>query len=588
MFRLHRLLLACLLVAAIALNGCSPARFRTEAAQIPRLVISDLAEPKTFNPVVNTEASSVFGLIFDSLLSTNGETGELEPGLAESWEVSSDQLRIVFTLREGLKWSDGEPFTVDDITFSFNDIYFNPKIPSSSADILRIGEQGRFPQVRKLDDRRVEVITPEPFAPILRFAGGIEILPKHILADSVKSTGQDGSSRFLTVWGTSTNPAEIVGNGMYRLLEYTPGERILFERNPYYWRKDAAGNQQPYIDRFVIQITENTDAALVQFRSGGLDLLGISANYFALVKREEKRGNFTIYEGGPALSSSFLTFNLNKGRRNNQPVVNPIKSRWFNTLEFRQAVAHAIDRQSMINNSFQGLGVPQNSPIYIQSPYYLPPEKGLPTYEYDLDQSKQLLQQAGFKYNEAGQLLDADGNRVRFTLTTNAENNLRVAIGAQIKQDLSKIGIQVDFAPIAFNTLIDKMDNTFDWDAMVMGLGGAGIEPDGGRNVWSVNGRLHLFNQSPGEGQAPLEGREVADWEAEIAQLYVKGSQQLDDNKRKEIYVEAQKFVQAHLPLIFLVNPLALSAVRDRVEGVRYSALGGSTWNLYELRVQQD
>ncbi len=576
------------LIMAIGLSSCNPSELRSQAASVPRLVISELSEPKTFNPVTSQETTSVFGLILDSLLSTNGLNGDLEPGLAESWEISPDQKQITFTLREGLKWSDSTPLTVDDVLFTFNDVLFNPKIPSSSADILRVGEQGKFPAVEKVDDRRVRFTVPEPFAPILRFAGGVEILPKHVLAESVSTLDGNNQPKFLSTWGTGTNPAEIVGSGAYKLTSYRVGERLIFDRNPNYWRKDAQGNPQPYIDQFVIQIVESTDAQLTQFRSGGLDTAAVTPDYFRLIKREENRGDFTIYEGGPALSSLFMAFNLNQGKRNGKPLVNPIKSRWFNTLEFRQAVAQAIDRPTMINNIYQGLGVPQNSPIYIQSPYYLPPEKGLPTYEYNIEQAKALLQRAGFKYNAQGQLLDADGNRVRFTMSTNAGNKIREASGSQIKQDLSKIGIQVDFQPVAFNTLVGQMTDSLDWDTMIMGLGGAGIEPDGGRNVWSPDGQLHLFNQKPGEGKTPLEERVVADWEAEIGRLYVKGSQELNDDKRKAIYAEIQKLVQQYVPMVYLVNPLALSAVRNEIEGVKFSALGGSLWNLHELKLSEE
>ncbi len=587
--RLRRRLLAFVFVPllAIALSGCNLAAFRTEAAQVPRAIISELSEPKTFNSVMSQVSTGVFGLIYESLVSQNGVTGELEPALAESWEISDDQQRVTFTLREGLRWSDGEPFTVDDIVFTYNDIYFNPQIPSGERDILRIGEEGRFPAVRKVSDRQVEFVTPEPFAPILRYAGGLTILPQHALQELVSSTDSDGNPRFVSAWGTDTNPAQIIGNGPYRIKSYETSQRVVFERNPYYWRQGTQGNPQPYIDEFVIQIVESNDNALMQFRSGGLDVISIPPNYFSLIKREENRGNFTIYEGGPTLSTTFLCFNLNQGSRDGQSLVNPIRSRWFNTLEFRQAVAHAIDRQTMINNTFQGLGVPQNSPIPTQSPYYLSPEEGLPVYEYDLDRARELLLSAGFQYNNQGQLLDADGNRVRFTLITNAGNQIREAMGAQIRQDLARIGIQVDFQPIAFNTLVRKLSDTLDWEAHLLGFSGAGVEPDGGRNIWSPNGSLHAFNQRPMDGQPPIEGWEVADWEEEISRLYIRGGQELEEERRREIYAEAQKLVQANVPFIYLVNPLALSAVRDRIENVQYSALGGALWNIHELEIAE-
>ncbi|RMF64568.1 MAG: ABC transporter substrate-binding protein [Cyanobacteria bacterium J069] len=573
-----------LLVVAIALSGCNPTAMTTQAAQVPRIVIADLGDPKTFNGPVGKEANPALGLMFTGLLEQDGTTGELVPGLAESWDISDDQQRITFTLREGLKWSDGAPLTVEDVIFSFNDIYFNPEIPSGESDILRVGAEGKFPTVNQVGDRQVEFISPEPFAPLLRFAGGISILPKHVLSDYVFSTGADGKPRFLSAWGTDTPPSEIICNGPYTLKSYQPAERIVLERNPNYWRKDEQGNPQPYIEQYVIQIAGSTDTALIQFRSGGLDVLGVTPDYFALMKREEERGNFKIYNGGPALTTTFLAFNLNQGSRNGTPLVDPIKSRWFNTVEFRQAVAYAIDRQRLINNIYQGLGVPQNSPIYQQSPYALTPENGLPVYDYNLDQAKQLLQQAGFRTNAQGRLADADGNLVRFTLITNAGNKIRESLGAQIKQDLDKLGITVDFQPIAFNTLVGKLSDTLDWEAHILGFSGAGVEPDGSRNVWSVNGTLHAFNQGALSGQDPIEGRVIADWEQRISDLYIQGSQQLDDDQRKAIYAETQRLAQEYVPFIHLVNALSLSAVRNTVEGVKFSALGGALWNIYELQ----
>ncbi|MEB3357327.1 MAG: ABC transporter substrate-binding protein [Synechococcales bacterium] len=583
---MRMLAIALVLLGAIATSSCSLNWFRTEAAQVPRLVYSELSEPKTFNPVTSQEATVIFGLIYEGLLSENGLTGELEPALAESWEISEDQKRIEFTLREGLAWSDGEPFTVDDILFTYNDVYFNPGIPSGEADILRVGDAGAFPEVRKLDERHVEFTVPEPFAPFLRYAGGISILPKHVLEPYVTETDAEGNPRFLSTWGTDTNPENIVGNGPYRLVSYVPSQRIIFERNPHYWRRDAAGTSQPYIDRFVVQIVESTDASFLQFRSGGLDVISVSPENFALLKREEERGNFTIYEDGPRPGTNFISFNLNQGRREGKPLVDPVKSRWFNTLEFRQAIAYAINRQAMINNLYQGLGEPQHSPISVQSPYYLSPEEGLKTYDYNLDKARERLTQAGFQYASNGQLQDAEGNAVRFTLITNAGNKLREAMGAQIKQDLSKIGIQVDFQPIAFNTLVDKLSNTLDWECFLLGLTG-GVEPNSGANVWRPDGTLHSFNQAPPPDAPPLEGRIIYDWEAEIGRLYVQAAQELDEEERKALYAQTQQITQEYLPFIYLVNPLSLGAVRNRVAGVQYSALGGVLWNVQELQLTE-
>jgi len=568
------------LVVAIALSSCSPGETKTAPSQVVSSVLSD---PKTFNLALNQESPNIFGLTYSGLTNENGLTGEIEPELAESWEISPDKKRIVFTLRPDLKWSDGEPLTADDVVFSYNEVYLNEEIPTDVRDVLRIGKNRALPTIKKIDDRHVEFTVPEPFAPFLR-STGIGILPAHVLRETITTKDQTGKPKFLTTWGINTPPNEIVFNGAYQLENYATSERVVFRRNPYYWRKDKQDQQQPYIEKVIWQIVENTDTSLLQFRSGGLDSVGVSPDYFSLLKKGEKRGKYTIYNGGPASGTTFIAFNLNQGRRNGIPLVEPMKSKWFNQVEFRRAIAYAIDRQRMINNIYRGLGELQNSPISVQSPYYFSPQAGLKVYDYNLDKAKELLLSIGFKYNDQQELLDSEGNRVRFTLITNSGNKIREAMGSQLKQDLSKIGIQVDFNPIAFGVLVDKLSNTLDWECYLLGFTG-GVEPNDGANVWSLEGGLHSFNQKPPKGQPQLTGQKFADWEKEIARLYVQAAGELDETKRKAIYAETQRITQESLPLIYLVNPFSMTAVRDRIQKITYSALGGAFWNIHELKL---
>jgi peptide/nickel transport system substrate-binding protein len=580
------LVLLLALMSAIALSGCNPSQFKTQAAQVPQLVFTAPSGPSTFNLVLNQSAFSVFGYLYEGLLTENfTQKGKLEPALAESWEISEDKKRIVFTLRDGLKWSDGQPLTVDDVIFTYQDIYLNPKIQTDLKDILKIGISRAFPTVKKLDERRVEFTVPEPFAPFLRTVGGLPILPAHVLRETVQTTDAKGNPKFLSTWDTGTDPTKIIGNGPYKMESYTPNQRVIFRRNPYYWRKDAQDNPQPYVERIILQVIENTDNQLVSFRSGQLDDLDVSPNAFPLLKREEKRARFTIYNGGPDSTTLFVGFNLNKARNfKDQPFVDPIKSRWFNTLAFRQAVAHAIDRQTMITNIYRGLADIQNSTIPVQSPYYLSPQQGLKVYDYNPEKAKQLLLGAGFKYNSQGQLLDAEGNRVRFSMLVKAEDVPRVNMAVQIQQNLAKIGIQADMQAIAFNVAIEKLQSR-NWECYVGGFAGGGVEPNSGANIWSSKGRLHQFNQSPQPGEPPIKGWEVSDWEKEIDQLFIEGARELDETKRKAIYARFQQIAQEQLPFIYLVNKLSFEAVRDRVQNLKFSALGGAFWNLYELKV---
>ncbi|MGB3532948.1 MAG: ABC transporter substrate-binding protein [Microcoleaceae cyanobacterium] len=574
------------LLLSVSLSACGPAQSNLSS----RLVVPTPSGPGTFNYPLNQSAYSVFGYIYDSLIVENPITGELEPNLAESWEISDDKQKIVIKLRPELKWSDGEPMTTDDIIFTYNDVYLNPEIPSSFKDILRVGESRQFPSVKKLDQRRVEFSTPEPFAPFIRYAGGLPILPAHLLAESVETTDKDGNPLFLSTWGTDTDPEKIVGNGYYKLQSYTPNQRVILERNPYYWRKDQQGNPLPKIEQVVWQIIESTDNQLLNFRSGSLDVLDIQPEAYPLLKPEAERGKYTIYSSGPDTGTIFMSFNLNKGKNaQGKPFVDPIKSAWFNNKAFRQAVYYGINREVMKNNIYLGLGAPQYSPIPVQSPFYFSPEQGLKTYEYNPEKAQQLLSAAGFYYDEYGQLFDAEGNRVRFTLLVSSGKKVREQMATQINQDLGKLGIKVDSVFLSFNTYVERLSQSRNWDAYLGGFtGGSGVEPHGGYNIWSVNARLHTFNQGPQPGEGNIEGWTVSDWEREIDRIFVEASQEFDTDKRKALYGRFQQIVAEQVPFLYMVNPLSFEAIRNRITGIQYTPLGGGFWNLYELDIESD
>lgn len=582
----HFLKIGIVLSILLFLSACSPAQ-----SQFPsRLVVPTPSGPGTFNYPLNQSAYSVFGYIYDALIIENPITGELEPSLAESWEISDDKQKITIKLRENLKWSDGEAMSADDIVFTYNDIYLNDQIPSSFKDILRVGESRQFPTVKKLDNLRVEFSTPEPFAPFIRYAGGLPILPAHLLAETVEKTDAQGNPLFLSTWGTDTDPQKIVGNGYYKLLSYTPNQRVILERNPYYWRKDKQGNSLPKIEQVVWQIIESTDNQLLNFRSGSLDALEIQPEAYPLLKPEAERGKYTIYSSGPDSGTIFMAFNLNQGRNaQGKPFVNPVKSAWFNNKAFRQAVYYGINRDVMKNNIYLGLGAPQYSPIPVQSPYYLSPEEGLKTYEYNPEKAKQLLTDAGFYYDDFGQLYDAEENPVRFTLLVSSGKKVREQMATQINQDLGKLGIKVDPLFLSFNTYVERLSQTRNWDAYLGGFtGGSGVEPHGGYNIWAVNARLHTFNQGPQPGEGNIEGWMVSDWEREIDQIFVQASQEFETDKRKALYSRFQQIVAEQLPFLYMVNPLSFEAIRDRISGIQYTPLGGGFWNLYELDFETD
>ncbi len=587
MSRFLRIAVIPVLICLVILTGCDRPSWYSKTNQISGLALVSPSDPATFNYAMNRSPFSVFPFIYQGLVKENGITNKLEPALAQSWTIPEDRLGIIFTLRDGLKWSDGKPLTVDDVMFTYNDIYLNKKIPTVFKDYLRIGNQDVFPSIKKLDERSIEFSLPEPFTPFLRNSASLAILPAHALRDSVLSNDADGNPQFLSIWGTDTAPEKIIVNGAYQIESYTPSERIILRRNPYYWRKDAQGQQLPYIENIVWQIIPSTDNHLLRFRSGELDVLRVKSDTFSLLKREEKRGKFTIYNGGQATGINFITFNLNQASNSQgKPFVDPIKSRWFNNLAFREAIAIAINRKRIKTNIYQGLGELQHSPIAVQSPYYLSPEEGLKVYNYNPQRAKQLLTQAGFRYNSQQQLVDEDGNSVKFSILVKSEDQSRIATAVEIQQDLKQIGIKVDLQTLNFNTVLQKLLAKRDWECYVGAFEAGVIEPNLIALFWSSNGSFHMFNQGSQSKKRPIVGWKATTWEKEIDRLFQQGTRVTDENKRKQIYGKFQQIVAEQLPVFFLVNPISLQAVRDRVENVEYSAMGGLLWNIDEWRLK--
>ena len=582
---LVRIILCCLLILT---SGCSPTLLNSQSNNNSRLVLVSPSPPNTFNYAISRSPYEIFRFIYKGLISENGLTGELEPALAESWVLSENKKRIIFTLRSELKWSDGKPLTADDVIFTYQDIYLNQKIPTIYRDFLRIGSSGAFPSVKKIDRRRVEFILPEPFAPFLRYIEKLKILPAHALRDTILSTDGDGKPLFLSTWNTNTQPQKIISNGPFKLANYIPSQRIILEKNPFYWRNDSAGNSLPYIDKLIIQIIPSTDNQLIRFRSGELDSIGVDPEAFQLLKREEERGKYKIYNRG-ALGYRFVGFNLNQAKNSEgKPLLNPIKSRWFNNLAFRQAVAYAINRQQINNTIYRGLGEIKHSPLGVQSSYYLSPEAGLKVYKYNPEKSKKILLDSGFQYNDANELLDENGNRVEFTILVKSEEKLRIDTAVKIQGDLSHIGIKANLQILNFNSVLKKLLSSRDWECYVgaFGVPGADIEPNLLSLFWLSNGSFHQFNLGSKPGEPKIKNWQVSDWEKEIDRLFTAAYQTIDENKRREIYGEFQQIVAEQLPIFFLVNPLAIQAVRNHIDNFKSSAIGSAFWNIDELKIK--
>jgi len=536
------------------------------------LNLATIADPKSFNAIMAKETSTteITNLIFEGLTRVNGISGKVEPNLAERWEVSEDGLTWTFHLRTDVQWSDGHPFTAHDVEFTFNRLINNDDHPNSARDVLSV--EGKFPDIKGLDDHTVRIVTPTPYAPFLR-ALGTEILPKHKLEKMVEER------RFASGWGLDTDPKEIVGTGPFMLVKYLPAQRVILKRNPNYWRKDAAGNRLPYLGEIVYLIVQNEDVARLKFDSKEIDVYSVRGEDYHDMAKRAPAENYTIYPLGPAYGSSFVVFNLCADRdpKTGQPLMDPVKLSWFSDVRFRKAVAHAMDRRSMIKVALYDLGYMQDGPMSPREGYFYNPN--VVKYPHDPKKARALLKEAGFEdRNGDGVVEDAKGNPVKFVLMTNSGNKVREQLAGMIAADLRKVGLDVQPALLEFNLLTTKLDTCVGWEAILLGLTG-GPEPHFGQNVWQSSGQLHMWY--------PRQKKPATDWEARIDQIFDKGVQELDPEKRKKLYDEWQLIVSDKLPFIYTVLRASIVAVRNRLGNLAPATYGGALWNLDELYVIQ-
>ncbi|MBR1425106.1 ABC transporter substrate-binding protein [bacterium] len=537
------------------------------------LVSSTIGEgPKTFNPF-NTKdnvSSLMANTMYDGLLTSNPDNGKPMPKLAKSFSISPDEKTYTVILRKGIKWSDGKPITADDVVFTWKDIIFAGMGDTSTRDSLVIN--GELPTVEKIDNYTVKFHTPQPYAPFLMMLS-TPIAPKHIFAPAVKK----GNEYFDSFLSTNTKPQDFVTSGAFKLKEYIPAQRVVFERNPNYYEINKNDEKLPYLDKIVYLIVADLNNEVLKFEAGELDIISLQGSKVARYKTLEPHSNFKLYNLGPTTGTMYLSMNLNNRKDSNGKFyVEQVKQHWFQDLNFRQAVDYAIDRKNMVLNIANGIGEPLYTPESLNSIFL---NKNLKPYDKNLNKSRELLKKSGFYTDEKGRLYDRSGNRVEFNLYTNAGNTEREAIGVMVKQDLEDLGMKVNFKPIEFNTLVNKLVSTYDWDMVIMGLTGSPLEPNGGKNVWLSDGRLHMFNM-----RSPQEGKKgILPWEKELDELFTKGALATKFEERKKYYDKYQEIVYHEKPFIYIYSPTIIIAVRDKFRNIYPSSLGGITHNIEEI-----
>jgi peptide/nickel transport system substrate-binding protein len=499
------------------------------------------SEPKTFNPLLveDDSSESIRYLTGGVLLRVNRLTQEVTPELATHWKISRDGRTIDFDLRKDVRFSDGTPFSSDDVAYTMTQL-MDPAVHSPTGDAFRSGDGQVLVKTAGTD--HVQVTFPAPIA-------GLERLFDQVAIMSAKSSQK-----------------EIAVLGPYYVAENKAGAYLVLKRNPYYWKHDPSGRQLPYIDSVRLDIVQSQDTELLRLVRGDIHFINsLNPEYFQKLTSQNPG---MAHDAGVSLDSEQIWFN--------QVARAPIpdyKKQWFRSTNFRRAISEAINRQDLARVAFRGYAHPAIGPISPANKFWF--NSRLHAHPFDQKSSLRRLSQDGFVLKD-GVLRDREQHPVEFSVITNAGNKYRESMATMIQQDLAGIGIKLNVVTLDFPSLIERITKNFNYEACLLGLINNELDPNSQMNLWLSSSENHQWN--------PMQKTPETEWEAQMDKLMHEQASTLDQNKRKKYFDEVQQIVWEQEPFIYLVNRDALSAVSPAIQNVQPAVLRPQVyWNIEQL-----
>jgi peptide/nickel transport system substrate-binding protein len=483
-------------------------------------------------------------LLQDKLVRVNRLTGDLEPRLAESWTRSDDALTYTLKLRQGVKFSDGAPFSSADVTFAFEAI----RDPASGSPLAQAMTVRGEPIVVTAPDADTVVIKfPEPFGPGLRILDNLPIQPRHKLEAALRA------GTLKDAWTLAAPASDIVGAGPFRLAQYQPGVRFTLERNPYFWRKDASGAQLPYLDRLTLTIVRDQNSEALRMEQGQIDIgwREIRPEDYASFRRLRDQGRVALADAGVSLDPNMLWFNLAPAASAGDP-----RKPWLQSEDFRKAISSAVDRQAMVDTVFLGEAVPIFGPVTPGAKEWYTDD--VPRYPYDPGRARALLREnLGFTDNDKdGMLEDRTGKPVRFSVITQQGDTIRMRSSSVIQEQLRRAGITVDIVALDAPAIYERFGRG-QYDAIYYGVEATSTDPANNQDFWLSSGGFHLWN--PGQKTPATE------WETRLDDLTHQQAAATDPAERRRLYVEMQQIFGEHVPIVYFAAPKMIVALSPKV-----------------------
>jgi len=515
-----------------------------------------LEDPKTFNIFIGERdetSSALVAKMQDYLVDYDNYTRTWKPRCA-SFEIETDDvagtLTVHYTLRNDMYWSyygsDKKiPVTADDVVWWYNEVWGDPKFQS-------MGYSGEFVTMSDGSEKHIDCVKTGTYTFDFKFP--------RIVADPLLDTNTNLTPSFVykaakekggvqaveDLFNVSCDVKTIPSCGQWFLTEYTPGQRVVYERNPNYWRKDDKNVSIPHIEKQIFQIVgdENTDYLL--FKKGQTEAYGPKPEQLDEVIANAKKA-YTVYNAEGSYGASFWSFNQNPKNKDSRYYS------WFTKKEFRQAMSCLLNRDRIVSQVYRGLAEPKYDFFPEVNPYYNPAITL--KYRYSVAEAEKLLQQCGFKKNSAGVLVDEKNVPVEFDLAITATSTMQNDIAQIIADECSKVGVKVNVRQTDFQKIVDTLTKTFDWQSVIIGLG-TNKFPSQGSNVWPSDGNLHVWY--------PYQEKPATDWEARVDYLYNEGCYTIDHDKAQRLWDEENKIILEQCPIIYLVQARSFFALNNR------------------------
>ncbi len=532
-----------------------------------------MSDPKSFNLLIaekDGETASILEPLHQYFIDYDIYTRTWKPGIADysiTIHESKGTMDVTYTLRDDVYWSyykDAKPrvpVTSDDVVFWYNEIQGDEEFASSAYNAqfmpMEDGSSKRI-TIEKIDDRRFIFHFPRIVAePLL--TTNMNFGPSFLYRPAKERGGVEEVKKLCTV---ASDPKDLPSCGPYFLVEYIPGQRLVYKRNPDFWEKDAKGESHYYPEERISQIVGDRNTIYMMFKQGKFEAYGPSPEQMEDIvgnannqlaggdgsSANSSADGYTVYNAAGSMNASFWSFNQNPQNKD-EPYYH-----WFTKKEFRQAMSCLLNRERIIQQTYRGLGEPKYSFFPQANKFY--DENIILQYRYSHAHAQKLLEAGGFSKHEDGFLYDGEGNQVSFDVTFTGSEAVVSDIVQIIVDECKKEGITVTPRPTDFQKLVDQLTRTYDWQSIIIGLSGGSVFPTQGSNVWVSDGNLHLWY--------PLQKSPATDWEARIDWLYHEASCIVEYEKAKPYWDEYQQIILEQCPVIYLVRSRSFFALQNR------------------------